>query len=679
MPPDNTFPGVFVEETPFKSRSIEGVSTSTAGFVGPTRFGPVDVIPHVITSLSEFERVYGIGQQLEFEGVGQVSNYQWHAARAFFKEGGKRLYVARIFRPLCVGSVSKPPNTEAVYQRPGENISDSDSSKNGEFYSDGHSRSWIRRDHDGQQQTNSILIRARFPGAAGNMVVSIAVLLHEDLLAGDSGRLTAKGLCDHDTVWISNAALPNSESHGSFYRATFSDEEQTWLFGKGAKAGRDDLRLNTPTSSGFKSLIRIDDDIQAQLRVATLTVSVTSDDGGTYVWEGIAPDPNHTKTHGRDCLTRCFAENLENAISSRVLPIVILVGDELVTGADLVQTILSGESSSEPVDTSRFEKLEWLSDDTFSISRSFELNGGNDGQLPGVDEYLGRVTEQDELRTGLSSLELVDEISVVAAPGPTADYANNSDTANAIIAGLVAHAERMRFRIAVIDCGDRQSIPEVSDTRALIDSKYAAFYYPWIRILDPITNTQLNLPPSGFVAGIYARVDSERGVSKAPANEELRGVTDLEVALSSAQQEILNREGVNCFRFFPGRGFRLWSARLASSDPEFKYVNIRRYFAYLEHSIDRGTQWVVFEPNGEILWANLRRRIEDFLLLEWRSGALAGDKPESAFFVKCDRTTMTQNDLDTGRLICVVGVAPTRPAEFVIFRIGQWTASRRDP
>jgi phage tail sheath protein FI len=215
--------------------------------------------------------------------------------------------------------------------------------------------------------------------------------------------------------------------------------------------------------------------------------------------------------------------------------------------------------------------------------------------------------------------------------------------------------------------------------RGLIDSKHAAFYYPWIHVLDPLTQTEISLPPSGFVAGIYARVDGERGVFKAPANEVVRGATGLEVILDDARQEILNREGINCFRFFPSRGFRLFGARLASSDPEFKYVNVRRYIAYLEHSIDRGTQWAVFEPNGEILWANVRAAIEDFLLLEWKSGALLGVKPEEAYFVKCDRSTMTQADIESGRLICLIGIAPARPAEFVIFRIGQWTASRTDP
>jgi phage tail sheath protein FI len=139
----------------------------------------------------------------------------------------------------------------------------------------------------------------------------------------------------------------------------------------------------------------------------------------------------------------------------------------------------------------------------------------------------------------------------------------------------------------------------------------------------------------------------------------------------------LNPEGVNCFRFFEGRGFRLWGARTISSDPEWKYVNVRRYFAYLERSIDRGTQWAVFEPNGEALWANVKETVSDFLYNEWKNGALLGADPKSAYFVRCDRSTMTQNDLDNGRLICKIGVAALKPAEFVIFQIGQWTSDRK--
>jgi phage tail sheath protein FI len=276
------------------------------------------------------------------------------------------------------------------------------------------------------------------------------------------------------------------------------------------------------------------------------------------------------------------------------------------------------------------------------------------------------------------AFEDIDDISIVAAPGSSAGYANGfRDDAMTIANHLIGHAERMRYRIAVLDAGDGLSIRGVREQRAQLDSKHAAFYYPWVRVLDPVTRAEIVLPPSGFVAGIYARNDVNRAVFKAPANEVVTGALGFEVTLNKSQQEVLNPEGINCFRFFEGRGNRLWGARTASSDPEWKYVNLRRYFAYLEHSIDRGTQWAVFEPNGEQLWANVRRTVSDFLLNEFQMGALLGDKPESSYFVKCDRSTMTQNDLDNGRLVCLIGVAALRPAEFVIFRIGQWTADAK--
>ena len=183
------------------------------------------------------------------------------------------------------------------------------------------------------------------------------------------------------------------------------------------------------------------------------------------------------------------------------------------------------------------------------------------------------------------------------------------------------------------------------------------------------------MPPAAYAAGIWARSDNARGVIKAPANEVVRSALDLEIRLSKAQQELLNPEGVNCFRFFPGPGFLAWGARTISDDPEWKYLNIRRYFNYLEASIDRGTQWVVFEPNGPALWDSVRHTVEGFLLTEWKSGALLGAKPEQGFFVRCDASTMTPDDLDNGRLIFLIGVSAVTPAQFVIFRISQWTAS----
>jgi len=185
------------------------------------------------------------------------------------------------------------------------------------------------------------------------------------------------------------------------------------------------------------------------------------------------------------------------------------------------------------------------------------------------------------------------------------------------------------------------------------------------------------MPPTGHIAGIYARTDIERGVHKAPANAVVKGVLDLEFPATKAMQDIPNPRGVNCIRDFrsDGRGIRLWGTRTMSSDPEWRYANVRRLFLFLEESLTEGTQWVVFEPNGETTWANVRRFVSDFLFDQRRSGALPGATPEQAYFVRCDRSTMTQDDLDNGRLICLIGIAPVRPAEFVILRISQKTAA----
>jgi hypothetical protein len=304
------------------------------------------------------------------------------------------------------------------------------------------------------------------------------------------------------------------------------------------------------------------------------------------------------------------------------------------------------------------------------LERTIVLAGGLDGAAPAQANY----------PLALGELSGLEDISIVAAPGAAA-YTD----AQAINNLLIAHAEARRaYRIAVLDLPQAQTPGQARTLRGLIDSRYAAVYYPWVVVSNPLARPgrediprELELPPSGFVCGIYARNDVQRGVWKAPANEVVRGAIRFEVDVNFAQQEMLNPIGVNCLRYLSGRGFRVWGARLASSDPEWKYVNVRRYFNYLEASIDRGTQWAVFEPNGERLWANVRQTISDFLYNEWRSGALLGTKTEEAYFVRCDRSTMTQNDLDNGRLVCLIGVAVIKPAEFVIFRIGQKTADAR--
>jgi phage tail sheath protein FI len=245
-----------------------------------------------------------------------------------------------------------------------------------------------------------------------------------------------------------------------------------------------------------------------------------------------------------------------------------------------------------------------------------------------------------------------------------------------VLSALITHCEFLKDRFAILDPQPDLSIEGIQTFREPYDTTYAALYYPWLVTRHPITGQNLEVPPSGHIAGIYARVDVERGVHKAPANVVIRGIlpqNGIAQDVTRRQQDLLNPKGINALRFFPGLGHRVWGARTLSSDSQWRYINVRRLFLFIEESIDEGTQWVVFEPNGEPLWAVVRQTVANFLTTVWRTGALAGTTPDEAFFVACDRSTMTEDDLANGRLICVIGVAPVFPAEFVIFRIQQKT------
>lgn len=308
------------------------------------------------------------------------------------------------------------------------------------------------------------------------------------------------------------------------------------------------------------------------------------------------------------------------------------------------------------------------------------LKGGNDG-IKNIEatDYIGAVEHGE--RTGIMALEPVDEVNILCVPDIMMSFGGGNgtlspDDVELVQLAMISHCERMKDRFAILDSLRGYTVQEIQTWRKdNLDSKYAALYYPWIKVRDPIgaENGKTRLvPPSGHIAGIYARSDTERGVHKAPANEIVRDVIELERKITKGEQEILNPDGIDCIRPFPGRGIRVWGARTISSDALWKYINVRRLFLFLEESIEEGTQWVVFEPNDEKLWARVKQTITQFLTRVWKDGALMGSTPEEAFFVKCDRTTMTQDDIDNGRLIVLIGVAPVKPAEFVIFRIAQW-------
>ncbi|GAB3805296.1 phage tail sheath family protein [Micromonospora zhanjiangensis] len=290
-----------------------------------------------------------------------------------------------------------------------------------------------------------------------------------------------------------------------------------------------------------------------------------------------------------------------------------------------------------------------------------------------ADEYVGDAAE----RTGFGGLEAVDEVTMVAVPDLMGAYQRGAidlESVQAVQQAVIAHCELMGDRMAILDPPPGLSPQQVKEWRtdqAGYDSKYATLYYPWVKVFDPLTGTNRFMPPSGHLAGVWARSDAARGVHKAPANEVVRGAVALETQLTRAEQELLNPLGINCIRAFPGRGILVWGARTLSSDPAWRYLNVRRLFNYLEESILNGTQWVVFEPNDDMLWARIRRTVSAFLVNEWRRGSLFGLTPDEAFFVKCDRETNPAEGIDAGQVVCQIGVAPVKPAEFVIFQLAQ--------
>lgn len=315
-------------------------------------------------------------------------------------------------------------------------------------------------------------------------------------------------------------------------------------------------------------------------------------------------------------------------------------------------------------------------------SRCYVVNLGRGGSLAGD----GRT------RSGVAALETVEEVKILAAPG----YCDPSsyDT-------LIAHCEKMKNCFAILDSPmevddiDRlkkvgmvaapskkadkeekgEATPVSTGLRPPVNGAgRAGFYFPWIKARDPFDPKQIvDTPPSGHLAGVYARTDATRGVYKAPANEPVRGALGLNYHVTHAEQGELNRAGVNCIRYFADTGIVVWGARtLAEDASEWRYINVRRLFNMIEESVAAGTRWVVFEPNDLRTWKSIERDIRAYLTLMWRDGALKGETPEQAFFVKCDAETNPNEVIDAGRLITEIGIAPVKPAEFIVFRIGQW-------
>ncbi len=575
--PEYLAPAVYVEETSFRSKSIAGVGTSTAAFVGLTARGPVSagagaLTPPLLTSFADFERYYGGLDNLKI-GAGYAPNYVALAAKAFFDNGGGRLYVARVLGAAAAAASSGP-----LANPPGA-------------------------------ANKQVSVSARTAGGAEvSPGVNYTVLLTQTVLA--STKRLAQKLPPGTMIQIANDYFV---------------------------IGLDQVTTTAANADAYNNL-----GADGAVSVLTLSVVVSDPSGVVAEYAGLGFHPSHPRYAG--LVLGAAPPVASDALTN---PIQLNVG-AAVTPFEL-RAQLAG--APDPV----------------------LLKGGSDGTgAPATTDF----------QSALDLLLALEDISIVAAPGASSFAA---PTPAAVNQALIGHAETRRsYRIAVLDTPPNLDIQGARDLKSLIDSSYAALYYPWVVVANPLSATdptqpsELPLPPSGFVCGIYARSDINRGVWKAPANETVTGALRLQREIRFGEQEVLNPLGVNCIRTLPNRGIRVWGARTISSDPEWMYVNIRRYFLYLENSIDRGTQWAVFEPNGERLWANVTTTISDFLYNEWLSGALLGASPKEAFFVRCDRSTMSQNDLDNGRLICLVGVAALKPAEFVIFRIGQKTADARD-
>ncbi|QCW01991.1 phage tail sheath subtilisin-like domain-containing protein [Natrinema pallidum] len=575
--PEYLSPGVYVEEVDSGTKSVEGVSTSTAGFLGETERGPVE--PKLVTSFSEFKRTFGSSPQSSDLDV---------AVDGFFKNGGSRCYVGRV-------TAAEPTDVATT------TLVDED-------------------------RTDVISVEATGPGAWG---CSIAAIVEDGPLYEEGENEYFKLTLRYWSCDIEEVSKPASDQPDpapdieEVYEDMSADPESSQFYEKQIPgsvlvdleqldAGRPAeglswLSREVPDEYSDGGLIQLD----AESETAAY-VPEELDDREYSELQGIAKPFDIDATQSREDLL----EDLEKVQSGEKEVEVDVVSD------------LSSKPRSEDVSLSDYEGI----------------------NKPGM-------------RTGLAAFRELDGVSLMCVP--------DHNDIEGLTESLVAHCENMGERFAILQAP--QNAGSISDIETPVDSSYAAYYYPWIETKDPFTNRKKLVPPGGHITGIFARSDAEHGVHKAPANEVVRGILGVQHNITKGEQDVLNPKGVNCIRSFQGRGIRLWGARTTSSDPSWKYVNVRRLFLYIEQSIDEGTQWAVFEPNDEDLWARVRQSAENFLTTVWRDGGLQGSTADEAFYVKCGEETMTQDDIDNGRLIVEIGVAPVKPAEFVVFRISQDT------
>ena len=581
-------PGVYVEEYDSGATPMQGVSTSTAGFVGLAERGPVIGQPQLVTSFADYKRMYG--GYLSEAAYGN-NRFLPYAVEQFFANGGARAYIMR----------AVPGDAKA-----------------------------------GSRTTGVLKLTAANPGAWAEdlrVVVTPASKAKTQVLAVNGADLTLKnadGFNPGDVVELFDG---KTVAHATV--KSVLDKVVT---------------LDAPCA-----LDVADTKVGTAKYIKTCEITLTARLGETVeTFENLSLKPDAlnnvcVKTAKSDLI--CVEVTAAKAPAAPAPKEKDKDGKEIPApapkAASIVPYELCGGSGSELVLT---------------------LQGGSNGSVLTVtpDAFLGK-DDGPGKRTGLQAFQENGNVSIMAIPGVTAPE---------VQASLIAFCENKKSCFAILDVPmELKKTNDVANFRDMYDSTYAAMYHPWLEMYDAGAKRSAYFPPSGAMAGIYARTDIERGVHKAPANEVVRGCTGLSCAYNEGEQDILNPMGVNLIRAFTGRGIRVWGARTISSNGLWKYLNVRRLFIYVEESIKANTNWVVFEPNSTTLWNRVTRTIEAFLATCWRDGALAGSTPDQAFFVECGPTTMTQDDIDNGRLICQIGIAPVKPAEFVIFRITQKTAS----
>lgn len=591
-------PGVYVEEFDSGIKAMEGVGTSTAGFVGMAQKGPVRGLPVLITSMADYQRRFGGYLPERIYGDKRFLPY---AVEQFFNNGGSSCYVMRV----C-GEERTAENGEPVQGSPA------------------CASAALRAE---SAQDAFLTVRASNPGAWGNGVqvrltlrTRNRVRVKAPLGEGES----VAGYVLEDTAGIQGGDLICLQQKGSklcFGLAEKAEGNTVFLRWQGTAAGnlqfiKEGETPEMPPQDVFLYLA------EWQL--------IVQDDTSAEQYEGVSFNPDRSN----------FADNLLEKSQ-----LICLKAHPEKLAADVLEGILNNGGG------------QWA---------DIRLSGGSDGTISAgktdASMYIGADAAPD-MRRGLAAFQTLSDVSIMAVPGIT-----DKDVQLA----LVSHCERMGNRFAVLDMplADKE-VSELQEYRENVDSGYAAMYHPWLQCYDSLAKRGAYFPPSGAIAGIYARTDNSRGVHKAPANEIVKGCTGLSVSYNEAEQGKLNPRGINLIRALPGQGIRVWGARTCSGDGNWKYINVRRLFIFIEESIRVNTNWAVFEPNDEMLWSRVEGTIRVFLTAQWRNGALAGSTADEAFFVNIGKSTMTEDDILNGRLICVIGVAPVRPAEFVIFRITQ--------